>query len=55
MEKLWFNTSKKSSNLADRLSRFAYRKLQLAVMTKAIEHNVPIVFVNPENIYLPEM
>ncbi len=45
--KLWFNTSKKSSSLADKLSRFAYRKLQHAIITKAIEYNVPILFVNP--------
>ncbi len=31
------------------MSRFAYRKLQLAIITKAIEYNVPIVFVNPRN------
>jgi len=48
LEKLWFSSSQKSSSLADKLSRFAYRKLQLAIMTKAIEHNVPIVFVNPK-------
>jgi len=49
LEKLWFNSSRKSSNLADKLSRFAYRKLQLAIMTKAIEYNVPIIFVNPKD------
>ena len=47
LEKLWFNASQKSSRLADRLSRFAYRKLQLAIVTKAIEYNVPIIYVNP--------
>ncbi len=49
LEKLWFNVSKKSSSLADKLSRFAYRKLQLAIITKAVEYNVPIIFVNPRN------
>ena len=49
LEKLWFNSSRKSSSLADKLSRFAYRKLQLATITKAVEHNVPIMFVNPRD------
>ena len=49
LEKLWFNTSKKSKTLADKLSRFAYRKLQLAIITKAIEYNVPIIFVDSRN------
>jgi len=47
LEKLWFKASGKSPNLADKLSRFAYRKLQLAIITKAIEYNVPIIFMNP--------
>ena len=47
LDKLWFNVSKKSSSLADKLSRFAYRRLQLAIITKAMEYNVPIDFVNP--------
>ena len=49
LDKLWFNSSQKSSSLADKLSRFAYRKLQLAIITKAIEYNVPIMFVDPKN------
>ena len=48
LEKLWFNTSQKSSRLADKLSRFAYRKLQHAIITKAVEYNVPVIFVNPK-------
>ncbi len=44
---LWFSSSRKSSSLADRLSRFAYRKLQVAIVAKAIEYNVPIIFVDP--------
>jgi len=49
LERLWFNSSRKSFSLADKLSRFAYRKLQYAIMAKAIEYNVPILFVNPRN------
>ncbi len=49
LERLWFNSSRKSSSLTDKLSRFAYRKLQLAIITKAIEYNIPIVFVNPKD------
>ncbi len=48
LEKLWYNSSRKLTSLADKLSRFAYRKLQLAIITKAIEYNVPILFVNPK-------
>ncbi|MCD6195413.1 MAG: transposase [Staphylothermus sp.] len=47
LEKLWLNAPRKSSILADKLSRFAYRKLQLAIITKAIEYNVPVILVNP--------
>jgi len=49
LEKLWSNASRKSSILADKLSRFAYRKLQLAITTKTLEYNVPIIFVEPRN------
>ncbi len=49
LNKLWFNVSQKSSSLADKLSRFAYHKLQQAIITKAIEYNVPIIFVDPRN------
>ena len=31
------------------MSRFAYRKLQLAIITKALEYNVLILFVDPRN------
>ena len=47
--KLWFSSSRKSKTLADKLSRFAYRRLQSAIITKAIEYNVPIIFVDPRN------
>lgn len=36
-------------SLAGKLSRFAYRKLQLTIITKAIEYNVPVLLVNPKN------
>ncbi len=49
LEKLWFNSSRKSSSLADKLSRFAYRKLQLAILTKCIMYNVPVLFIDPRN------
>ena len=32
-----------------KLSMFAYRKLQEAIVNKAVEHNVPIAFINPRN------
>ena len=49
LERLWSSASRKSSSLADKLSRLAYRKLQQAIITKAIEYNVPIVFIGPRN------
>ena len=49
LDKLWFNASRKSSSLADKLSRFAYRKLELAIISKAREYNVPIIFIDPRN------
>jgi len=52
LNRLWFNASRKSSSLADKLSRFAYRKLQLAIITKAIENNVLIIFINPKILQL---
>ena len=49
LDKLWINASKKSSSLADKLSRFAYRRLQQAILTKVIEYNVPVIFIDPRN------
>jgi putative transposase len=49
LDKLWFDASRKSSSLADKLSRFAYRKLQQAILTKVIEYNVPVIFIDPRN------
>ena len=47
LEKLWYARSQKDPRLAWKLSRFAYRKLQLAIITKAVEYNVPVAFVDP--------
>ena len=49
LKKLWSVKSQTSSRLAWKLSRFAYRKLQLAIVTKAIEYNVPVFFIDPRN------
>ncbi len=49
LEKLWHVRSQNSSRLAWLLSRFAYRKLQQAIITKCVEYNVPIIFVDPRN------
>ncbi len=46
---LWHNASQRSSDVADRLSRFAYRKLINAIVTKCIEYNVPVAFIDPRN------
>mgnify|MGYP000695743771 CR=1 FL=1 len=40
---------KNGSNIAWKLSLFAYRKLQESVVAKAIEYNVPILFVDPKD------
>jgi len=39
----------KSSKVAWKLAMLAYRKLQESITGKAIEYNVPIVFVDPRN------
>ncbi len=49
LRKLWHNASQKSSTLADRLSRFAYRKLLQAIEAKCVEYNVPLIYVDPRN------
>ena len=43
------NAVKKEDKIVWKLSMFAYRKLQEAIVSKAIEHNVSIAFVNPRN------
>lgn len=49
LDKLWHNASQKSGTLADRLSRFAYRKLIQAIEAKHAEYNVPLVYIDPRN------
>ena len=43
------NTVRNGDRVVWKLSMFAYRKLQEAVINKAIEYNMPIVFANPKN------
>ena len=38
-----------SSGVRWKLTLFTYRKLRFAVIAKAIEHNVPIIVVDPRN------
>jgi len=49
LEKLRDSFNSKSDRLVWKLTMLAYGKLQEAVVSKAIEHNVPIVFVDPRN------
>ena len=39
----------KSSGVRWKLALFAYRRLQFAVIVKAIENNVPVIVVDPRN------
>ena len=41
------NMSENKNTIVWKLTMFAYRKLQEAIISKAMEYNVPIVFVNP--------
>jgi len=50
LEKLKESFHDKSDKIAWRFTMFAYRKLQEAVISKAVEHNVPVVFVDPKNV-----
>jgi len=43
------NAVKKEDKIVWKLSMFAYRKLQEAIVSKTIEYDVPIVFVNPRS------
>ena len=43
------NTIRNGNSVTWRLSMFAYRKLQEAVVSKAIEYGVPVVLINPRN------
>ncbi len=49
LDKLWHNASRKSNGRADRLSWFAYRKMIQTLEAKAVEYNIPIVYVDPRN------
>jgi putative transposase len=40
--------NEKTITIRWKLSLFAYRKLQHSIVTKAVEHNVPVIFVNPK-------
>jgi len=46
---LWKYKSRQGKTLADKLSRFAYKKLQQAIITKAIEYNIPVLLVDPKD------
>jgi len=49
LEKLRDSFSDKNNKVVWKLAMFAYRKLQEAVVSKAVEHNVSVVFVDPRN------
>jgi len=49
LEELRESFNGKSGILVWKLTMFAYRKLQESVINRAVEHNVPVVFVNPRN------
>lgn len=46
---LWKSRSQQNKTPADKLSRFAYKKMQEVIITKAIEYNVPALLVDPKN------
>jgi putative transposase len=48
LTRLWHARASNGSKLAWLLSRFAYRKLQQAIMTKVMEYNVPVIIVDPK-------
>jgi len=47
LEKLRESFSDKNSKIVWKLTMFAYRKLQESIMSKAVEYNIPIIFVDP--------
>ncbi len=49
LTRLHENTSKNKDIIVWKLSMFAYRKLEEAIVNKAIEFNVPIAYINPWN------
>lgn len=48
-ENLHRNMNKNKNTIAWEPAMFAYRKLQKSIVSKAIEYNVPVIFVNPKN------
>jgi len=51
LEKLRESFSDKNNKVVWKLTLFAYRKLQEAIISKAIEYNVPIIFVDPRKTF----
>ncbi|MEM0048740.1 MAG: transposase [Ignisphaera sp.] len=49
LEHLKESVNGKSSSVRWKLALFAYRRLHHAVMSKAIEYNIPIIVVDPRN------
>jgi len=49
LEHLYRSVARNGGSVAWKLSMFAYRKLQGAVVNKAVEYNVPVAFVDPRN------
>ncbi len=43
------SASENGGGTAWKLSMFAYRRLQHSIVSKAVEYNVPIIFVDPKN------
>jgi len=48
LKKLRKSLNNKNNKIVWKLTMFAYRKLQESIISKAIEYNVPIMFVNPK-------
>jgi len=49
LKRLRRNTVRNGDRVVWKLSMFAYRKLQETILAKAIEYNIPILFVNPRD------
>ncbi|WP_054848951.1 RNA-guided endonuclease TnpB family protein [Vulcanisaeta sp. JCM 14467] len=49
LEHLRDSINEKNNDIRWKLTLFAYRKLQHAIIAKAIEHNVPVIIVDPRN------
>jgi len=48
LKKLRKSFNNKNDRVVWKLTMFAYRRLQESILSKAIEYNVPVVFVNPK-------